>query len=326
MNRRNLVGALALGALSCHSAWAQSPAFPNRPVRIVSAFSVGSGPDAMLRMAAERLSKVWGQQVIIDNRPGGGGFIAISEAKRSITDGHTILHADGLNFTAVPHLYRNKRVPYEVADFDALTPIHRSYFFIAVAETSPWKSVGDLIAAAKAKPGETTYGSWQIGSVAHLSGAALEAASGIRMNHIAFRDNGQLYSSVASGDVNWAFGSAGSTSGLQRGGKLRYLALAAPERLSTHPAVPTVSEAGGPAGFEASGWVGLFAPRGTSRAIEEKIAADLAKALGDQEVRDKMVEFGYEALPLSPAQTTKLVETESPRFEEIIRRSSIVLD
>lgn len=315
-----------LAGLASHGAWAQAPAqaYPSQPVRIVSAFSAGSGPDAMLRMVSERLAKLWGQPVMIDNRPGGGGFIAIAEAKKAPANGLTLLHADGLNFTAVPHLY--KKVPYEVSDFTAVSPIHRSYFFIAVAANSPWKSFGDLVATAKAKPGEVTYGSWQIGSVAHLGGAALEAATGTRMNHIPFRDNGQLYSSVSNGDVTWAYGSAGSTGPLARAGKLRYLALAGPQRLSTHPSVPTVSEAGGPAGFEVSGWVGLFAPRGTTAPVTEKIVTDLTKVLEDAELRSKMIEFGYEAVPMSPAQTKRLIDKEAPQFAEVIKRSAISLE
>lgn len=323
MNRRFIVAALAAASSVLHlsSTWA---AFPDKPVRIVSAFSAGSGPDSMLRLVAERLSKVWGQQIVIDNRPGGSGFIAVSEAKKAAADGYTLLHADGLNFTAVPHLY--KKLPYNVADFDPVTPIHRSFFFIAVSANSPWKSFADLVSAAKARPGEVTYGSWQIGSVAHLGGAALESATGTRMNHIPFRENSQLYSGVANGDVGWAFGTAGSTGPLQRAGKLRYLALAGPQRLSTHPDVPTVAEAGGPSGFEVSGWVGLFAPKGTDKAIEDKISADLAKAVADAEVRAKMSEFGYEAVPMSPTQTAKVVATESPRYAEVVKRQSISLD
>jgi tripartite-type tricarboxylate transporter receptor subunit TctC len=293
-------------------------------VRIVSAFSAGSGPDAMLRLASERLSNVWKQQVIIDNRPGGSGFIAVAEVRKAPPDGYTLLHADGLNFTAVPHLY--KKLPYEAGDFDPVTPIHRSYFFITVPANSPWKSVADLVAAAKAKPGEVTYGSWQVGSVAHLGSAALEEATGTRMNHIPFKENSQLYSGVASGDVNWAFGSAASAGPLQRAGKLRFLALAGPQRLSTHPDGPTVAEAGGPAGFETSGWVGLFAARGTPKATSEKIAADLATALADAGIRAKMSEFGYEAVPMSPAQAARLVATESPRYAQVVKRTAIALD
>jgi tripartite-type tricarboxylate transporter receptor subunit TctC len=315
---------LVLGLAASFCACVSAQTFPTRPVRIVSAFSAGSGPDAMLRIAAERLGRVWGQQVIIDNRPGGGGFIAVGEVKKAPADGYTLLHADGLNFTAVPHLY--KKLPYAPDDFEPVTPIHRSYFFITVPANSPWKNVGDLIAAAKAKPGEVTYGSWQVGSVAHLGGAALEAATGTRMNHIPFKENAQLYSGVANGDVAWAFGSVASAGALQRAGKLRYLALAGPQRAAAQPDVPTVAESGGPAGFEASGWVGLFAPRGTPKAAEEKVSADLAKALADAEVRAKMAEFGYEAVPMSPAQTAKLVATESPHYAQVVKRSAISLD
>ena len=322
MNRRFSFLALAASACLASSAFAQG--FPAKPVRIVSAFSAGSGPDAMLRLVAERLSKAWEQQVIIDNRPGGSGFVAVAEVKKAPADGYTLLHADGLNFTAIPHLY--KKAPYEAVDFDPVTPVHRSYFFITVSTNSPWKSVADLVATAKAKPGEVTYGSWQVGSVAHLGGAALEEATGTRMNHIPFKENSQLYTGVANGDVNWAFGTAGSAGPLQRAGKVRFLALAGPQRLAAYPEVPTVAESGGPARFEASGWVGLFAVRGTARATSEKIAADLANALSGADIRARMSEFGYEAVPMSPAQTARLVATESLHYAQVVKRSEISLD
>ena len=137
-HRRAVLSTIAAAALAPAASFAQQ--FPSKPVRLITSFPAGSGPDAMLRFLGERLARPWGQSVVIDNRPGGGGFIAVSEARKAAPDGHTLLHIDGLNFTAAPHLY--KALPYDpVTDFIPITPSHAGYLFIAVASTSHWRHV-----------------------------------------------------------------------------------------------------------------------------------------------------------------------------------------
>lgn len=322
-HRRAVLGTLAATALAPAASFAQQ--FPSKPVRLITSFPAGSGPDAMLRFLGERLGKVWGQSVVIDNRPGGGGFIAVAEARKATSDGHTLLHIDGLNFTAAPHLY--KALPYDpVNDFRPITPLHAGYFFIAVSAASPWRTVGDLLAAARSQPGQVTYGSWQVGSIAHLGAAALESASGTRMNHIPFKETSQLYAAVAGGDVNWAFGSPASAGPLQRAGKLRFLALAAPQRLPTHPDVPTVAESGGPAGFETTSWVGLFGLPGLPAVVATRISQDVAQLMADPEVRSKLVDFGYVAQAQSPEQTVARIEQERARYARTVREAGIRIE
>jgi tripartite-type tricarboxylate transporter receptor subunit TctC len=294
-----------------------------QPVRIITAFSPGSGPDAMLRMIGEKLEKIWARPVIIDNRPGGSGFIAIGAATGKPTDGSTLLHADSLSFTALPYLY--KRLPYSPQDFVPISPVHRSFFFITVAADSPYKSMADLLAAA-AKPNQVTYGSWQVGSVAHLGGAMLEAASSTKMQHVPFRDTTQMLSAVAAKEVHWGFGTLGSAGPLQRAGKLKYLAYAAPARDPLQPNVPTVSEAGGPPGFAVSGWVLLLGPKGIPEPLVAKISADLGDVMASADIRSKMVEFGYTPTAMSPAETVKLMQIDAANFSATAKRSAISLD
>jgi tripartite-type tricarboxylate transporter receptor subunit TctC len=323
IHRRTVLGALAAATLAPAAGYGQQ--FPGKPVRLITSFPAGSGPDAMLRFLGERLARTWGQSVVVENRPGGGGFIAVAEARKAAPDGHTLLHIDGLNFTAAPHLY--KTLPYDpVNDFRPITPLHAGYFFIAVASASPWRTVADLLAAARSQPGQVTYGSWQVGSIAHLGAAALESASGSRMNHIPFKETSQLYAAVAGGDVNWAFGSPASAGPLQRAGKLRFLALAAPQRLTTHPDVPTVAESGGPAGFETTSWVGLFGLPGLPVAVAARISQDVTLLMADPEVRSKLVDFGYVSQPLTPEQTVAKIEQERVRYARTIRDAGIRLE
>lgn len=320
---RAVAGLVAASALALAPAFAQT--YPTKPVRVVTAFSAGSGPDAMLRMVSDKLSKLWGQPVLVENKPGASGFIAVAEARRAGADGYTLLHMDGLNMTAIPHMY--KKLPYDAeTDIEPISPIHGSYFFVAVSADSPWNNVGDLVKAAKANPGNVTYGSWQVGSVAHLFGASLETATGTRMMHVPFKDNSQLYTAVARGDVGWAFGSAASAGPLQKAGKLKFLAIAGPERASTHPQVPTIATAGGPSNFAARGWVGLFAVKGAPAGVTEKVAADLARVLGEDDLKAKMTELGYDPMPRKPAETRALIASESKEFKTVVTRSGVALD
>ena len=306
-------------------AYAQSADYPTRTVRIVSSFSAGSGPDVMLRLVSQRLSTLWKQPVVVDNKPGGSGFIAVAETKRGQSDGYTLLHVDGLNFTAIPHMY--KTLPYDpVKDFAPVTPLHYSNFFVAVSSKSKWNSVGDLLADAKGRPDRVTYGSWQVGSVAHLGGASLDLAAGTKMTHVPFKDNGQLYAAVAAGEVDWAFGSAASAGPLQQAGRLKFLALAGKEPLPTHPNVPVMGGSGGPAGFELAGWVGMFSPAGTPQAVIDKINGDIASIFAQAEMQPRLRDMGYFALPIKPDAMAERIKRESASYAKTIKEIRLALD
>ena len=278
-----------------------------------------------MRILGEKLSRTWGQQLVVDNKPGGNGFIAIGEAKRAAPDGYTVLQVDNTHMALQPHVF--KQLPYDpMKDFEPVTPLYSTNFFIVVAANSPWKDVGDLIKAAKAAPNEITYGSWGTGSVAHVGATMLEAATDSRMMHVPFKEMGQVYSSVATGDIKWAFGTAATAGPMYQAKKVKFLALAAPKRLSGYGDVPTVSEAGGPANFEVKTWVGLFAPKGTPKAAIEKINSDVGKVLEATDVRDRLATMGFEPYAGPPSELTKAIERDSRRFGEVVKRAKISLD
>ena len=217
--------------------------YPTRPVRVITPFAPGSGPNSVIRLVGEKLTQVWGQQVVVDNRPGGNGFIAIGAAKKADPDGYTLVQVDDTHMALQPHLY--KKIPYDIAtDFDPIGTLFRVNFFVVVPSNSPWKTMGDLIDTARKEPGYVTYGSWFTGSPGHLGAAMLEAATGTQMVHVPYKQASDLYIGVGNGDVNWAFGSAGSAGAMYRAGKVKYLAVAAPERSSGYPDVPTVQGGG----------------------------------------------------------------------------------
>lgn len=326
---RALVRVIALSSLflagaACLPA-AMAQTYPTKPVRSVAPYSPGSGPDSVMRILSERLSRTWGQQLVIDNKPGANGFIAIGDAKRAAPDGYTVLQVDNTHMSLQPHVF--KQLPYDpLKDFEPVAPVYFTNFFVVVAANSPWKDVGDLIKAAKAAPGDITYGSWGIGSVAHVGAAMLEAATDTKMVHVPFKDMGNVYTSVATGDIKWAFGSAATAGPMYQAKKVKFLALAAPKRLPGYADVPTVGEAGGPAGFEVKTWVGLFAPTGTPKAAIEKINADVGKVLATSEVKDRLATFGFEPYIGPPSELTKAIERDSRTFGEVVKRAKISLD
>ena len=330
---RLLLAALVpfLFALVAAASNAQTPstgsgqAYPVKPVRVVTPFPTGSGPDSALRIVGDKLGKAWGQQLIVDNRPGGNGFIAGEAARRATADGYTLVQLDVAQLSVHPHLYR--KMPYDgVRDFDPVAGILRTYFFVVVPSTSQWKSVSDLIAEAKAQNGKLSYGSWFIGSPGHLGTVLLELATGTRMHHVVYKDMNQLYSDVGSKEIAWAFGSAGSTSAAYQAKRVRYLAVAAPQRLAGYSEVPTVAEAGGPAGFEVMGWVAILAPKGTPSAAVRRINEVVGQALAERDLGERFQVFGYEPMPLQPAQLARLIESDSRRFGDVIKRLNISLD
>ena len=317
------LGLAACLALTCGLSSAQQ--YPAKPVRILTPFPGGSGPDAVLRVVGDKLTKMWGQQVIVENRPGANGFIAIEAAKKAAPDGYTLVQMDDTHLALQPHLY--KKIPYDInKDFDPVATLFRTYFFVVVPASSSWKDMKDLVAAAKAKSGDLTYGSWFVGSPGHVGAAMLEAATGTKMTHVPFKEMSQLYTGVANDDVAWAFGSAASSGAMYRANKVKYIAVAAPKRVAGFESVPTVEEAGGPAGFEVKAWVALFAPHGTPPAIVAKINADLGKVLAEPDVKERFAGFGFEPYAITPAEMTANMAADSRRYGDIVKRANISVE
>ncbi|MEY2860385.1 MAG: hypothetical protein RL392_843 [Pseudomonadota bacterium] len=303
----------------------QTQTFPNKPVRIITPFPVGSGPDGVARLVADKLSRAWGQPVTVDNRPGGNGFIAIDAFKRGAPDGYDLIQLDGVHLTAYPHLF--KKLPFDAkADFDVLLPLFKTYFFFTVAADSKYKNLADIVTDAKAHPGKLNYGSWSVGNPVHLGSALFETVTGTEMQHVTYKETSQLYTGVATGELSFAMGTSATAGPLYRAGKLKFLAIAAPKRLPAYKDVPTVLEAGGPPNFEVSGWTAIAAPKGLPNAVTDKIQKDIEKALGEADVRAKFVSFGYEPFTLSREQLAQYIQTESARQAEVIKKAKAALD
>lgn len=323
MKRRHVLGALAT-ATAAPTLWAQG-AYPNRPVRIVTPFGPGQGPEVLLRLIAEKLQVAWKQPVVVENKPGASGFVAFETAKQAPADGYTLVNMDSFHIGTQPHLF--KKLPYDAfTDFTPITPLIRNHFFIVVPTASKWKTVGDLIAAAKAKRDGVSYGSWGVASPAHFGGMLLESMANLQMLHVPFKQPSQLYSAVATGEVDFAFGSAISTRSFLDAGKVRLLAAAAPTRISGYPQVPTVAEAGGPAGFELGGWIGLLAPAATPRDIVTKLNEDIRAVLKQPDMRERLTAFTYDDFTMSAAEMAVVMQNEVKQWGPVIQRANIKLD
>ena len=319
-----------LTPLWCITALLSAPAgaqtdFPAKPVTLVTAFAPGSGPDATLRLVAEKLGRAWNQRVLVENRPGGGGFIAMDYVKRAAADGYTLLQLDSDHLAAVPHLYKQRGAD-AVKNFEPVASIFRTTFLVAVGSDSKLKSMTDLIAAAKAAPGKLTYGSWGVGSPGHLGAELLEMQTGISMTHVPFREVGQLYMSVGAGEPAWSLGTLPSSSGAYKAGKLRHIAVAAAKRLPQLPDVPTAAEAGGPANFDVNAFVVLVAPKGMAPALRTKINADVAKALTDTELRVRFDTFAFEPISWTTEEIARNTEAKSKVYEQLVKKANISLE
>lgn len=299
--------------------------WPTKPVRIITPFPAGAGPEAVLRVLAEKLQKKWGQPVIVENRPGGNGFIAIDAFKRGATDGYDLIQLDNVHLVAYPYLF--KKLPYDpVKDFEPITPLFRTYFFVGVPSTSKFRTVGDIVAEAKARPGALNYGSWSVGNPVHLGSALLETMTNTQMQHVIYKETSMLYTGVATGELDFALGSLATAGPMQRMGRIKFIAVTGQKRHPAFPDVPTVSESGGPAGYEVTGWTTVAAPKGLPKNVADKIQRDIEAALAEPDIKERYATFGYETFPVTRAQFTSFIASESTKYADVIKRAKASLD
>lgn len=317
--RRLCLGVLPL--IWSAAATAQA-AFPNKPVRLLLPYSAGVGPDIVARQLAERLGAKWGQSVVVDNKPGASGFIAIQAMLAAPADGYTLLVADNGHIAINPHIH--KKIPFDSArDFAGISTVLQTSFFIATGATSPISSVSKLLDAAKAEPGKLSYGSPFVGSPSHLGGALMEQMTNTTMIHAPFKELGQMFSEISTGGVSWAFVTVASSRPYVESGKVRLLAVAAPRRVAGFENIPTVAEAGGPADFMVDSWVAVIGRKGTPAPVLDKISQDVGEIMRTADMRKRLADMGFEAVSSKPAEVDKLIAQDTLRYADIVKRSKI---
>jgi tripartite-type tricarboxylate transporter receptor subunit TctC len=304
-------------------AWAQ--AFPSKLVKIAVPFSASSGPTIFMQVLADKLSKAWGERVIVEPKPGASGFLAIEGVKNAAPDGHDLLIVSNSHVAINPALY--KKLPYDPErDFVPVALIYRAPYFVTVSSTGPYQTVPALIAAAKANPGKLTYGIAFTGSPPHLGSALFGFLTGTEMAPVAFKEQNQLYISMANGDLAWALSTIGSALPLTKAGKVKLIAVAGRSRSALAPEIPTVEEAGGPAGAEVEAWLAMLAPRGTPASVVRRINADVVKQLGDADVLERMRVLGFQATPDSPEEVARLIREDTRKYGELVRKVGATAD
>ena len=301
-------------------AWAQN--YPVKPVRIIVPFPPGGALDFVARIAGSKLSAALGQPVVMDNRPGAGGNIGIEMTAKMPADGYTLLAAASF-LTINPSLY--SKVNYDpVRDFEPISLLSSYMLFLVVHPSLPVRSVKQLIALAKARPGELNYASTGIGTTTHIAAELFAHTAGIRMTHIPYKGSGPLIPAAIGGQVAIQFNSPAIVPHVQAG-KLVLLGVTGPKRAPNFPDVPTISEAALP-GYEATAWNALFAPAGTPAAIVKRINAEIGKGLSQPDALELFEKQGIDSTSSTPEALAALVKTEVTKWAKVIKEAGISAD
>ena len=328
MTRSSRMALLALGACAATST-APAPAaqdrdpvaaFPNRPIRIVSGFTPGGQPSIIARIIAVKLSEGMGQQVIVDNRPGAGGTIGTKIVADATPDGHTLLSSSP-SHVIQPSIYA--KLPYDTRrDFSGITTMATGSYMLVVPVSLPVKSVQDLLALARAKPGQLNFSSAGSGSATHFAGELLKVSAQIDVVHVPYKGIPEAVTDVVAGRVQFIMTPPSTLGTLVKDGRLRALAVTGKERIRSYPDLPTIAESGVP-GFQWETWSGIFAPSKTPRAIIEKLNREITGVLRMPDVQQRLLAMEAEPAPCTPAELDALVAREIVKIAGIARKAGI---
>lgn len=313
---KTLIAACTLVAAAAHAA------FPERPITMVVPYAPGGGADAAARLLATRMGTRLGTSVIVDNRPGASGTIGASQVAKARADGYTVLY-DATPHSINPHLFA--KLPYARNALQPLSLVLLMPNVIVVKPDSPIRNVADLAARAKAAPGKINFASGGSGTVQRLAAELFRQRLSLDMVHVPYKSGGPAISDVMGGQVDFMFGTMAATYPLVTGGKLRALAIAAPERSARLPDVPTVSETVIP-GYEAYEWNGVFLPAGTPEPVAQQLREALVEALKEPEVRQRLSDLGAQPVGSTPADFATFLKKEDAKWGEVVRKGAITLD
>jgi tripartite-type tricarboxylate transporter receptor subunit TctC len=322
INRRSLLALLGAGLSGAWPALAQSQNYPDKPIRIVVGFAAGGAPDALARIVAERLQQRWGQPVVVENRVGAQGNTAMAAVAKAPADGYTLALMPVGNAAVNSALFAN--LPYDpVKDFAPITQLASVENVLVVGSGSPFRTLGELIAAGKSKAATLTYASPGAGSLAHLAAEMLARSAGFAMTHVPYRGVAPALTDVLRGDVTMIVAQLSTAKPLIDSGQLRALGLASLKRSPVMPDLPTIADAAGLAGFEAVSWYALMAPAGTSPAIVNQLNAAIADALKASDVAAAMAAQGAQPIGNSPAELAQVIATDTARWAKLIQDAGI---
>ena len=302
---------------------AQTPDYPNRPVRIIVPQAAGGGVDIVARAIAQKLAETWGQQVIVDNRPGANGIIGIEAVAKSKPDGYTIAAPFTSVLTINPFVY--KSLPYDA--FRDFAPIMQSVNNIIVLVVNPYlpvRSVKELVALGKSRPGDLIYGSFGVGNLTHLAAELLRLETGLKMVHVPYKGETPAVSDLIAGQYVLLFATSAGVNAHIKAGRLRLLATGGERRAAAYPDTPTMGEAGYP-NASVTGWSGLVAPAGTAPEIVRKFQRDAARHVRSAELGERLTALGAEPVGSTPEEFSAFIRSEADKWSRVIRDASITL-
>lgn len=316
LTRRLLVASLATAAFAAHAA------YPERPITIVVPYAPGGAADAMARVIAAKLGPKLGTSVIVDNRAGASGTIGAAYAAKAAPDGYTVLY-DATPYAINPHLF--PRMPYAADALQPLSLVLTMPNMLVTKADSPYKTVADLVAAAKAQPHKINFASGGAGTVQRLAAELFRQKLGLDMVHVPYKSGGPAITDTMAGQVDFMFATVAASYPLVSSGKLRALAATSPQRSPRLPDVPTVAETVVP-GYEAYEWNGMLLPAKTPKAIADKLQQALAEVLKDEEVQQRMKDLGAQPIGSTPAAFADFLKKEDAKWGEVVRKGDIKLD
>jgi tripartite-type tricarboxylate transporter receptor subunit TctC len=295
--------------------------FPNRPVRFIAPFPAGGGTDILARTIAQHLTETWGQQVIVDNRPGATGIIGTDIAKNASADGHTLLLGNAATHAVNLSVY--KKLPYHpVRDFEHISLVARLPEMLVVHPSSPAKSVKDLIAIARSKPGQLTFGSAGVGSPPHLAGELFKSMAKVEITHVPYKGSPLALNDLMGGQIDMYFSNILTAIRLVKSGKLKALAITSAKRSNVAPDLPTIAESG-LTGYEEYNWYVVVAPRGTPKPVVQKLSRDIAAGLRSKQVAALLTNDGAEIVASSPEECTRFIEDQIRKYARIVKEAKI---
>ena len=305
------------------AAYAAEQTFPTKPIRFIVPTATGGGSDPLARALGTKYSTAWGQQVVVDNRPGAGMTIGIDLVAKASPDGHTMVLVNpshAINATLMTKL------PYDaVRDLTPVTVIATQPLVMVVSQSLPVKNVRELIALAKAKPREVSYASSGPGSASHLAAEMLSGMTGIELSHVPYKGTGPALPDLISGRVQLYINPLLAMIGAVEGGRLRVLAVTSAKRVATLPDVPTVAESGVP-GYEATSWYMLLVPGKTPASVVSKINAETLKALKDKDMIDLLTRGGADPLGNSPREAMEFLKVEIARWGKAVKQAGVKIE
>lgn len=312
-----IIAAIALTWFFSCGAAAQT--YPTKPVRLIVPFVAGGSSDTIARVLSQALTKRWGEQVVVDNRPGGGTIIGTEIASKAPADGYTLITA---NIAFALNYGLRKKLPYDtLKGFTPIILLARQPTALVVLPTFPAQTLGELIALAKAKPATIAYGSSGFGTVGHIAGELLKGMAGINITHVGYKGGGQLVTDVLGGQIPVGIMGLPPAMPFIKAGRLKAIALTDGKRAAALPNLPTVGET--VPGFEVNNWIGILAPAGISSAITRKINTDTNRVLDIPEVKERLSALGFEIQGGTPKEFRDLVNSDARKYQRVIKDAGI---